>query len=75
MTIVKGPFGVYARSKHNTVVSPRLATRNSCIRAQLKGKTHADLQSVWDAFRQASNACRGGGAPAAAGRRMSRFRR
>ena len=73
MTIVKGPFGVYARSKHNIVVSPRLAARNACIASQMRGQ-HGSQEAIHSAFRAASATCRGGGAPAA-GRRMSRFHR
>jgi len=74
MTVVDGPFGPYARSKNNTVVSQRLKSRNNCIRAQLKGKSYSNIQAVWDGFRAASATCRGAGAGApAAGRRMRRF--
>ena len=75
MTIVKGPNGVYARSKHNVVTSPRLARRNACIASQMRGQ-HGSQAQIHDAFRAASTACRGGaGAEAGAGRRMRRFGR
>ncbi len=74
MTIVKGPNGVYARSKHNVVTSPRLARRNSCIASQMRGQ-HGSQAQIHDAFRAASAACRGGAGAEGAGRRMSRFRR
>jgi hypothetical protein len=73
MTIVKGPAGVYARSKHNVVVSQRLAKRNNCIATQMRGK-HGSQADIQNAFRDASNACRSAGnAAPAAGRRMRRF--
>ena len=74
MTIVKGPNGVYARSKHNVVTSSRLAARNACIAREMRGKrgSQADIHM---AFRQASSTCRGATAAAggSAGRRMRRF--
>jgi len=77
MTVVEGKYGDYARSKKNTVVSPRLKGINNCMRVQLKGKHYDNVAQVWDAFKSARATCRSASSSGEeiVGRRMSRFRR
>ena len=71
LTVVKGQYGPYVRSKHNIVTSPRLAARNACIASQMRGQPGSQ-EAIHQAFRAASAACRGGAGAPAAGRRMTR---
>ena len=72
MTVVEGKYGDYARSKHNHVKSKRLIAFHSCVRQAMEGKG-GSAEAIKESFKAAAKNCSGrGGAPMAAGRRMSR---